>query len=119
MATKAETRDRAATLLGRLKIGQALQHQDKVRIEAAYDEVYEDLKDEGLAIWATTASVPAAVVPHVAALMAWNCLDDYGVSDSRYQRILNKVGRRGETAKSEIRRLVTPEYESLDEPTAY
>lgn len=52
MATKAETRDRAATDLGILRLNQSLQHQDKVRVEAGYDEVHADLKEEGLATWA-------------------------------------------------------------------
>lgn len=112
MATKAEVRDRAANDLGRLRLGQALQDPARVRIESAYDEVYADLKDEGLAIWASTAEVPTKVVPHVVALVANNCLDTFGVSAERYQRI--KIAE--SKAKREIRRLVTPEHESLEDP---
>lgn len=102
-------------MLGLLRFGQDLQNQDQVRIEAAFDEVYDDLKDEGLAIWASTAAVPTELVPHMAALVAMNCTEDYGVSDSRYQRIAAKAG----VAKREIRRLVTPAFESLEEPADY
>ena len=119
MATKAQVRDRAAGELGILRLGQSLQHQDKVRIEAAYDEVYEALKDEGLAIWASTAEVPTKLVPHVVALVADNCLNNYGVSIERYNRIKLAAGTDGEIAKRAIRKNITPEYESTDEPTDF
>ncbi len=115
MATKAELRDRAANDLGLLRLGQALQAQDVTRIEAAFDEVYADLGTEGLNVWSSSGSCPAALNPHVAALMADNCLNTYSVSVERYQRIKAASGM----AKREIRRLVTPEYESVDEPTDY
>lgn len=77
MATEAEVRDRAANDLGMLRLGQSLQNQDKVRIETAYDEVYEQLKEEGLATWASDGSIPTKLVPHVAILIAHNCLNTY------------------------------------------
>lgn len=119
MATKAEIRDRAANDLGILRLGQSLQHQDKVRIESAYDEVYEELKDEGLAIWASTAEVPTKLVRHVVALVADNCLSTYGVNEARFARIKLAAGQDGETAKRAIRKNITPEYESTDEPVDY
>ena len=113
MATKAEIRDRAANDLGRLRIGQQqLTNEHQVRIEAAYDEVYADLSDEGLAVWASDAAVPTKFVPHVVALVADNCLNTYSVSNDRYIRIKNAVS----IAKREIRRMATPEYEGLDDP---
>lgn len=115
MATKAEIRDRAASDLGRLRLGQSLQNQDKVRIEAAYDEVYDALKDEGLTIWASDGEVPTRCVPHVVALVADNCLNTYGVSPERFQRIKMAVAN----AEREIRRFVAAPHESLDEPTDY
>ncbi len=115
MASKQAIRDRAASDLGRLRLGQQLQYQDQVRIESAYDEVYEDLKDEGLAIWASTADAPTRLVPHLVALVAENCLDTYGVPNDRYQRI--KLA--AQQAKPEIRRLVIPRHESLEAPTDY
>ena len=115
MATKAELRDRAANDLGLLRLGQSLQAQDVTRIESGFDEVYADLKTDGLNVWASTGSCPAELTPHVAALIADNCLNTYGVSPERYQRIKNASGN----AKREIRRLITPEHESVDEPTDY
>ncbi len=111
--------NRAANDLGLLRLGQSLQSQDQTRIEEAYNEVYAQLKEEGLANWASTDNVPNEILPYVACLMADNCLSTYAVSDSRYQRIKVEAGPEGEAAKRAIRKYVTPEYESTDEPTDY
>lgn len=119
MASKAETVLRAASDLGLLRLGQALQSQDDTRISSGYDEVYEDLKDEGLAIWASDAEVPTKLVPHVIALVALNCTETYSISEARYKRIVFKTGTDGELSRKAIRKLITPEYESLTEPTDF
>lgn len=105
MATKAEVRDRAATDLGILRLGQALQSQDVTRIENAYAEVHAMLVDEGLAVWAYASEVPDAIVQPVVSLIADNCLNTYGVSEIRYQRI--KLEASGAMAK--IRKFVEPD----------
>ncbi|NIX00700.1 MAG: hypothetical protein GWN13_21115 [Phycisphaerae bacterium] len=87
MATKAEIRDRAAHDLGILELNQNLQSQDDTRISDAYDEVYAALKRKGQATWASTGSVPDELTPHVAALVAENCLSTYAVSQARFARI--------------------------------
>jgi hypothetical protein len=115
MATKAEVRNRAANDLGLLRLNQDLQAQDVTRIEAGYDEVYAQLKKEGLAIWASTAEVPDELVPHMVALVADNCLATYGVSPERFQRIKSS----SIPAMREIRKLTAPHYPSLDNPTDY
>ncbi len=115
MATKAELRDRAANDLGLLRLGQSLQAQEVTRIESGFDEVYADLKTDGLNVWASTASCPVELVPHVAALIADNCLNTYSVSGERYKRI--KIA--SSVAKREMRRLITPAHESAEEPTDY
>lgn len=115
MATKAEVRNQVLQTMGILRIGQSATSQDKTEIETAYDELYADLKEEGLATWAAAGSVPSKVVPHVVALVAISRADTYGISDARYRRI----AARSINAKREIRRLVTPKHESLDEPVNY
>jgi hypothetical protein len=120
LATKAEARNQALQLLGVLQLGQSAQSQDATELETAYTEVYAGLKEEGLATWAEAGSaIPDKVVPHLVSLMALSRTDTYGVSDSRYQRILNRAGANGRIAKREIRKVTTPDYESLDEPTDY
>lgn len=111
MATLAEVRDRAANDLGILALNQTLQSQDSTRITSAYNEVYAQLKKDGLANWTSTGSVPAEFVPYVANLVADNCLSTYGVSVDRYTRIKNEVSR----SMREIRKLAAPDYPSMSE----
>jgi ribosomal protein S16 len=115
MTTKAETRDRAANDLGLLRLGQSLQSQDSTRITDAYEEVYAQLKEEGVATWVSTGAVPDHMAQHVASLVAENCLNTYSVSQERYARILNAANN----ARAEIKKYTTPFYESLDESTDY
>ncbi len=115
MATADEVRDRAASDLGLLRLGQALQAQDSTRIEAGYAEIYARLKKDGLATWASDADVPDELVQFVVSLVAENCLGTYGVSKDRFERIkLAAV-----TALKDIRRYITPDYVSQDEPVGF
>lgn len=114
--TKAEIIKRVASdYLGILRLGQPLQAQDDTRISSAYDEVYEQLKDEGLATWASTASVPAAIVPFVVGLVAQQCQGTYSLSLPRQSLILQVTGIDGDNAKSRIRKLASASYASQEE----
>lgn len=115
MATKSEVRDTAAGMLGRRRIGQAIAADLTARLDQSYRYVYEDLKDDDLAIWASDEDIPDKVAPLVSALMALDASNDVGISNERYQRILIKTGPDGERAKQKIRRKVTPDWESLDD----
>ncbi len=119
MANKAAMILRAANWLGLRRLNQALAAEHNVRIGEAYDEVYAQLKQEGLANWATNGSVPDELVPSVAALMADNCLDSYGVSEERFARIKAAVGDDGEMAKLKIRSFVNNAFTSQDEAVDY
>ena len=115
VTTQADIRSRAASMLGRLRLGQSLDDVLDTRLQKAYNEVYLDLKDDQIVTWAQAADLPSAMVPHVVALMAFNCTTDIGVSDDRYQRIVNARN----IAKREIRRLSTPQYEAVDKNEDY
>ena len=115
MATKSEVRDRAANDLGILQLGQVLQSQDAARISSAYDEVYAQLKKDGFAVWASTASVPNEITPHMAALVADNCLGVYGVSNDRF----NRIKLAAIDGKREIRKYATQDYISQEDATDY
>lgn len=115
MATKSEVRNRALQALGVIAIGATPQAQDATRVDAGFDEIYADIKNEGLAIWASTAAMPNEIVPHMVALVAWNCVDDYGVSPARYQRL--QIAQAA--AMPKIRALVVPAYESMENATDY
>lgn len=115
MATIAEVRDRAANDLGLLRLGQTLQAQDSTRITSAYNEVYAILKKDGLAAWTSTGDIPSEFVPYVVSLVVDNCINTYGVSDSRYKRLKIET----QQVKRELRKLVTPDYVSQDNATEY
>lgn len=115
MATTAEVRDRAANDLGLLRLGQSLQSQDATRISSGYDEVYQQLKLDGLATWTSTGDIPTELVPHVASLVAYNCLNTYSVSPERYKRITTAAL----LAVAGIRALTTKPYVSQDNPADY
>jgi hypothetical protein len=115
MATIAQVRDRAANDLGMLRLGQSLQHQDSTRITAGYNEVYQQLKTDGLATWTSTADIPEALVPYVVSLVADNCLNTYSTSPDRYARIKSAALM----APKEIAKLVTNYHTSQDSPTDY
>ncbi len=119
MATTAEVRNQALQLLGVLRLGQDPQDQDKTNVETAYGEVYAYLKKEGLATWADGADVPTDLVPYVVALTALSRASLYGISNDRLQRIVMITGPTGDTAYREIRKITTPDYESLEEPTDF
>ena len=112
MATKAEVRSRVAEMLQRVRLGQSIPSALTTRINDAYDEVYQDLKDDQLVTWAVAGTIPDKVAPHLVALMAFNCTDSVHVSDALFNRIVAKRN----IAKNEIKRVTTPQYESLDEP---
>jgi len=115
MATVSEVINRTASDLGLLRLGQALQAQDNTRITQAYDEVYDYLKEKGIAVWTTSGTVPDRLVPYVVSMMAENCLNTYSVSNDRYQRIMKAY----ENAEAMIHMLTTPDYASQDEPTDF
>ncbi len=118
--TKAEVRNRAASdYLGLLRLGQSLKPDDDTRITSAYDEVYEQLKKDGLATWTSTASVPAQIVPYMAVLIAQNCQGVFGISAARKAEILLDAGENGENARTQIRKLASQDYASQDEPVDY
>ncbi len=115
MATIAEVRDRAANDLGMLRLGQSLQSQDSTRITTAYNEVYQQLKTDGLATWTSTGAIPTELVPHVVAMVAENCLNTYGVSAERYQRIKLAVA----AAEKQLPRLINNSGISEDAAVDY
>ena len=115
MTTVPEIKRQALELLGRLRLGQSYQTQDNTAMQESYDEVYASLSELGVATWTSTGSVPLELTPPVVALVAWNRIDVYGVSDSRYQRIAAKAA----VAVATLKQFTTPAHESLEEPTDF
>lgn len=80
-------------------------------MQESYNEVFAQLKELGIATWTSTGAIPAACVSHVVALTAFNRINTYGVSDSRYQRIALSAA----AAPTALMALTTPPYESLED----
>lgn len=119
MSTKAEMVQRVGEDLALVPIGQTLEPQDDARITATFSEVYEKLKEKGLATFASTADVPTKLVPYFALLMEEKLLTSYSVPDTRYQRIKQDAGPDGKTALASIAELAIPEYDSTDSDAGF
>lgn len=114
MATPAQVRQRVGEDLGLVPVGQDLESQDQARIDATYTEVYEYLKEKGLASWASTGDVPDRVVPYLALLMEVKLLVSYSVPDTRYVRITTDAGPNGMLALQKLAEMTVQEYDATD-----
>lgn len=119
MSTKAQVRQQVGEDLGLVPIGQDLESQDQARIDTAYTQTYERLKEEGLAAWASAGPIPDRLVPYLCLLMEQRLLVSYSVPESRFIRINTEAGPDGETAMKKLARLIIQEDNSLDGPADY
>ena len=119
MATKAEVRQQVGEDLGLVPIGQTLESQDRLRIDAAYTQTFERLKEKGLAAWASTGTIPDRLVPYLCLLMEQRLLISYSVPESRYVRINSECGPDGDQAMKKIAELIVQEYVSTDDAADY
>jgi hypothetical protein len=119
MATKAEVRQRVGEDLGLVPVGQILEAQDQARIDACYTEMYERLKDKGIATWPAAGPVPNKLVPSFCLLMASHLLTSFSVPESRYVRITNDAGPGGSLALNTLASASVPEYISHTDTTDY
>lgn len=115
MATKAKVKQEAAELLGITSVGGDYSGTKAAKVEEYYQEVYDQLKADELAIFPSTGPVPNKIKPHVAAMIAMLGTDTFGVSGERYNRIVARFN----IALREIRKHTTPKYESDAKYTDY
>lgn len=116
MATKEEVRQRVGEDLGLVPVGQALESQDQIRIDATYGEMYARIKEKGLAAWAATGDVPERIVPYFSLLIEEKLLTSYSVPESRHIRIKTDAGQDGAIAMLKLAEMVVQEHESVDSP---
>lgn len=112
MAAQSEVRKRALLKLG---VGARAQNPTSDQTDDmtnAYNEIYERLSEKKLAFWAQTGTIPDKVANQVAALMAFERVNDYGISNERYQRVAVEASR----AEPMIRMHAVPTYESSEYP---
>lgn len=119
MATKAEVRQRVGEDLGIVPIGQDLEAQDRLRIDAAFTEMYERLKARNIATFASAGPVPSHLVPSFCLLIESHLLVSYSVPESRYVRISTDAGPDGSLALNTLAGLAFPSYESDNEEADY
>lgn len=115
MATLEQVRKEAGMILGIVSELDALRAEHDSMFERAYSQVYDELDNEGIAEWSSSGEVPDRVVPHVAALMAFNGISKIPLSSERYARVLALRN----VAKPEIRRLIIPRTKSVEKPVDY
>lgn len=113
--TKAQIRDRVGQAIGLVQVGQTMEDQDKTRIEQAYNEVYEELKEQSLNFWSLTGAIPDRFVPYVIALIVQNVNVDYSIPTERFARIAPTI----QIAKLKISELGNQKYISINDPTPY
>jgi hypothetical protein len=87
MATPAQIRNRAATMLGILGEGETLPSYESNDLTNSYNEVFAQLLAKNMTVWDLADDVPDEFVPHVVALVAAGRMNDYAIPDSRYARI--------------------------------
>ena len=115
MATKTVVKDGAAQVVGFLAIGDNLAGDDDTRMDKAWDEVHDWLKNKGLDAFPTAGPVPDRLVPHIEFMLAHNVMLNYHVPPITKQEI--KEGNA--IAKRDLPGLILPDYESLEEPVDY
>ena len=110
--TKTALKLRALQMLLGVGVGQTASSAQDTLIGTSYDAVPATLKEKTLATWASTADIPDAVASQVTALTAFNVAEAFAVSSQNYERIAAKAM----AAEREMRYILTPAYESQEEP---
>jgi len=115
VATKAKVKEEAAQMLGILRPGQSLNAPNDGKLDEYWTETLDELIEEELGVYPAGGPVQDRIKPHVAALIALKGTETFSITPARYNRVISKA----QVAKREIRKLVTPKYESMEEPTDY
>lgn len=115
MAALLSVKQKALRRLGVLASGQTMTGDQDLQASTAYDSIYERLLAKDLAVWAKAGDVPDACVEPVVSLLAFELANEYGVSDSRWQRLQFSANK----AEAELRIIVFPSYVSTTEVTDY
>ena len=110
MATATEIRNKAAKKLGLLGTGQTVPSGIAADLDDAYAEVYAELASLGLATWASSDAVPAALVYAIVAWVAGVRADEYSIPTERYVRVMRDFRGDAQTPSAEdrIRAIIAP-----------
>lgn len=107
-----EIASRVLRKLGRLPEGQSPTGSQVSQIRDEYDELYQELLDDGIVTWSASDDIPDNVVGPVYTLLLGRLADDFGVPN---QWMLNALGQDLEKKmKRKISAAATVPYESID-----
>lgn len=113
--TLAELRNRTLEDMGVIEIGGIPDDRYKTRVDQAYNEVYDDLKDQSLNFWSNIGEIPNRFVPYVSALIIENLKVGIPISQERYARVFPTIQK----AKFKISELGSQKYETTSKPVYY
>ena len=91
MATAAKIRDMAATRLGILGEGETLPSYESDDLDQAYTEVHAQLSALNIVVWDFDEEIPDEYAGPVTDLVAAARINDYGIPNDRYQRIISSA----------------------------
>lgn len=115
METLLSVKQKAFRRIGVLGAGQTMSGDQDVQATTAYNSIYDRLLSQELVGWAKASDIPDEFVESVVSLLAFELADEYGISDSRWQRLQYRAG----LAIPELRTLIFPNYVSTTEVTDY
>lgn len=115
MATLLSVKQKALRRLGVLAAGQTMSGDQDTQVTTAYNSVYERLLEKELVAWAKNADIPDQFVEPFVCILAFELADEYGISDSRWQRLMVRADK----AEPQLRALIFPSYVSTTEAVDY
>ena len=115
MATLLSVKQKALRRLGVLGAGQTMSGDQDTQVTTAYNSIYDRLLAKDLVAWAKNSDVPDSFVESFVSILAFELANEYGVSDSRWQRLQLAAMK----AEPELRILIFPSYVSTTEAVDY
>jgi len=86
--TKTKLISRVLQKLKVLAMGEDVAPEDSALVSEFYDEVYEELKQKGVATWSSVEDIPSLQAQQVIKIVASRCADDFEHEELNTQRLL-------------------------------
>jgi len=110
--TKAEVRNRALMITGKLARGQTAEAELAADFDDAYDQVYSSLETQDLVSWSSTESIPDEFVEDIALLMALQRSES--IPNERFQRVAARASGAIQRIASKINRTYISPFDNRD-----
>lgn len=115
MATLLSVKAKALRKLGILGVGQDMTGDQDAQATTAYNSVYDRLLSKDLVAWAKESDIPDEHVEPISSILSFELANEYGVSDSRWQRLQYAALQ----AEPQLRRSIYPQYVPTTEAVDY